>query len=130
MEEGRVGYSKGLVAEHIRFTKAFKNTIHVVPFLPPHTCGTNDPELLRAMMDITVWIERLQKFKMSDYYSELRVYINAYSGGLEPTIQNTQRHKMQRHIMTKIICATSGLVWAPPCRPWTARTRRGWSTSS
>ncbi len=25
MEEGRVGYSKGLVAEHIRFTKAFRN---------------------------------------------------------------------------------------------------------
>jgi hypothetical protein len=33
MEEGRVGYSKGLVAEYIRFTKAFKNTVHVV--IPP-----------------------------------------------------------------------------------------------
>jgi hypothetical protein len=35
MEEGRVGYSKGLVTEFIRLTKAFKGTIHVVPFLPP-----------------------------------------------------------------------------------------------
>ncbi len=96
MEEGRDGYSKGLVAEHIRFTKAFRNTIYVVPFLPPPICGTNDPELLRAIMDISVWIERLQKFKLSDYYSELRVYINAYSGGLEQTIQNTQRHKMPK----------------------------------
>jgi hypothetical protein len=96
MEEGRVGYSKGLVTEFIRFTKAFKNTVHVVPFLPPPLCGTNDPELLRAMLDITVWIEKLQKFKISDYYSELRVYITAYSGGLEQTIQNTQRHKMPK----------------------------------
>jgi hypothetical protein len=96
MEEGRAGYSKGLVTEYIRFTKAFKNTVHVVPFLPPPLCGTNDPELLQAMLDITVWIEKLQKFKISDYYSELRVYITAYSGGLEQMIQNTQRHKMPK----------------------------------
>ncbi len=62
MEEGRVGYSKGLVTEFIRFKKAFKNTVHVVPFLPPPLCGTNDLELLRAMLDITVWREKLQKF--------------------------------------------------------------------
>ncbi len=96
MEEGRVGYSKGLVTEYIRFTKAFKNTVHVVPFLTPPLCGTNDPELLRVMLDITVWIEKLQKFKISEYYSELRVYITAYSGCLEQTIQNTQRHKMPK----------------------------------
>jgi hypothetical protein len=96
MEEGRVGYSKGLVTEYIRFSKAFKNTVHVVPFLPPPICGTNDPELLRAMMDISVWIEKLQKFKLSEYYSELRAYITSYSGGLEQTIQNTQRHKMPK----------------------------------
>jgi hypothetical protein len=35
MEEGRVGYSKGLVTEYIRFSKAFNNTVHVVPFVPP-----------------------------------------------------------------------------------------------
>jgi hypothetical protein len=39
MEEGRVGYSKGLVTEFIRLTKAFKGTIHVVPFLPPPPGG-------------------------------------------------------------------------------------------
>jgi hypothetical protein len=42
MEEGRVGYAKGLVTEQIRFSKAFKNTVHVVPFVPPPICGTND----------------------------------------------------------------------------------------
>jgi hypothetical protein len=35
MVEGRVGYSKGLFTEYIRFSKAFNNTVHVVPFMPP-----------------------------------------------------------------------------------------------
>jgi hypothetical protein len=35
MEEGRVGYDKGLVTEYIRLSKVFKNTVHIVPFLPP-----------------------------------------------------------------------------------------------
>jgi hypothetical protein len=52
MEEGRVGYSKGLVTEHIRLSKVFKNTVHVVPFLPPPMGGTNDSELVRSLMDI------------------------------------------------------------------------------
>jgi hypothetical protein len=51
MEEGCVGYFKGLVTEYIRFSKAFNNTVHVVPFLPPPLCGTNDSELMRAMLD-------------------------------------------------------------------------------
>ncbi len=128
MEEGRVGYSKGLVTEFIRFTKAFKNTDHVVPFLPPPLCGTNDPELLRAMLDITVWIEKLQKFKISDYYSELRVYITAYSGGLEQTKQNTQRHKMPKafeaYNLARTTCAMIGRVLAPPWSLWIRRMRR------
>ncbi len=35
MEEGRVGYTKALLTETIRFTKCFKGNGHVVPFLPP-----------------------------------------------------------------------------------------------
>jgi hypothetical protein len=96
MDESRVGYTKGLVTEFIRFSKAFNNTVHVVPFLPPPLFGTNNPELLRAMMDVSMWIEKLQKFKLSDYYSELRAYIIANSDGGEQSFQNTQRHKMPK----------------------------------
>jgi hypothetical protein len=49
LEEGRVGYSKALVTENIRFTKCFKGNVHEVPFLPPPLGGTNDPELIRSM---------------------------------------------------------------------------------
>jgi hypothetical protein len=46
---------KGLFSEYIRFSKAFKNTVHVVQFLPPTLCGTNDTELMRSMLDISMW---------------------------------------------------------------------------
>jgi hypothetical protein len=69
MEEGRVGYSKGLVTEYIRFSKAFNSMVHVVPFIPPPLCGTNDQELMRGMLDMARWVERLQKCDLNDYLS-------------------------------------------------------------
>ncbi len=75
MEEGRVGYAKGLVTEQIRFSKAFKNTVHVVPFVPPPICGTNDPDLMRAILDTAGWLEKVQKWKMPDYYADLKLHI-------------------------------------------------------
>jgi hypothetical protein len=96
MEEGRVGYSKGLVTEYIRFSKAFNNTVHVVPFLPPPLCSTNDSELLRAMLDISRWIERLQKWDLNEYYSELKLHILTTGTGEELTELATSRHKMPK----------------------------------
>jgi hypothetical protein len=96
MEEGRVGYSKGLVTEYIRFSKAFNYTVHVVPFLPPPLCGTNDSELMRAMLDISPWIERLQKCDLNEYYSELKLHILTTGTGEELTELATSRHKMSK----------------------------------
>jgi hypothetical protein len=96
MEEGRVGYAKGLVTEYIRLSKVFRNTVHVVPFLPPPIGGTNDPELVRSMMDILSWIEKVQKWDMTAYLGAYRARV--FSGGIGPeqTSQNTQRHKMPK----------------------------------
>ncbi len=94
MEEGRVGYSKGLVTEYIRFSKAFNNTVHVVPFMPPPLCGTNDQDLMRGMLDIARWIERLQKWELNDYLSELNLHILTAGEGPELTEMVTTRHKM------------------------------------
>ncbi len=96
MEEGRVGYAKGLVTEYIRLSKVFKNTVHIVPFLLPPIGGTNDPELVRSVMDILSWIEKLQKWDMSAYLGAYRARV--FSGGIGPeqTNQNTQRPKMPK----------------------------------
>ncbi len=67
MEEGRVGYAKALVTEQICFSKAFKNTMHVVPFVSLPMCRANDPELMRAILDISGWLDKVQKWKLTDY---------------------------------------------------------------
>jgi len=96
MEEGRVGYSKGLVTEYIRFSKAFNNTVHVVPFVPPPLCGTDDQELMRSMLDMARWVERLQKWELNDYLSELKLHILTTGEGAELKEMVTSRHKMPK----------------------------------
>ncbi len=65
-------YAKGLVTEYIRLSKVFRNTVHVVPFLPPPIGGTNDPELVRSMIDMLSWIEKVQKWDMPAYLGAYR----------------------------------------------------------
>jgi hypothetical protein len=77
-------------------SKFFRNTVHIVPFLPPPTGGTNDPELVRAMLDILSWIEKLQKWDLSAYAGAYRARIFAAGIGPEQCNQNTQRHKMPK----------------------------------
>ncbi len=67
--------AESLVTEQIRFNKAFKKTVHVVPFIPPPLCGTNDPDLMRAILDIAGWLDKVQKWKLTDYYSDLKLHI-------------------------------------------------------
>ncbi len=101
-----------LVTEYIRFSKAFKGSVHFVPFLPPPLGGTNDPELIRAMLDVLSWLEKLQKWDVSAYYNAYRAQIYATGTGTEQTGQNTQRHKMP-----KSYDAYNDKVFI--CHPWT-----------
>jgi len=96
MEEGRVGFAKGLVTEYIRLSKVFKNTVHIVPFLPPPIGGTNDPELVRSMMDILSWIEKVQKWDLNAYMGAYRACIFTGGTGPEQVNHNTQRYKMPK----------------------------------
>ncbi len=115
-----MGYTKALVTETIRFTKCFKGNVHVVPFLPPPLGGTNDPELIRSMLDILSWMEKLQKWDLSSYMHAYRAQIYATSSGPEQVGQNTQRHKL---IMTRFSFATLGQALALCFLPWTLMLR-------
>jgi hypothetical protein len=132
MKEGRVGYSKGLVTEYIRLSKVFKNTVHIVPFLPPLMGGTNNPELVGSIMDILSWIEKIQKWDLSPYLGAYRACI--FSGGTEPeqVNQNTQRHKMPKSFEAyndKVyMCHEWAGIRAGLAR-WTPPPRRVWSES-
>ncbi len=106
-----MGYSKWLVTEFIRFSKMFKYTVHVVPFLPPPLCGTNDPELIRSILDLIVYLKKVVKWDLSSYYEKLRCNIfDKGENGVQEG-QNTQRHKMP-----KTIEAYNDVV--SMCHPW------------
>jgi hypothetical protein len=94
MEEGLVGYVKCLGAEFRRFSKLFDFTVHVIPFIPPPVGGTNDPDLVSNLIHITTWLEKTQRWNISQYYGMLRQYVisSGRPGDLQP--QKTQRHKM------------------------------------
>ncbi len=110
MEEGRVGYAKALVTEQIRFSKAFKNTVHVVPFVPPPLCGTNDPDLMQAILDVAGWLEKVQKWKLPDYYADLKLHVITGGEGDEQQ-QFTTRQKLP-----KTLDAYNDRVYM--CHPW------------
>ncbi len=110
MEEGRVGYAKALVTEQIRFGKAFKNTVHVVPFVPPPLCGKNDPDLMRAILDVAGWLEKAQKWKLPDYYADLKLHVITGGEG-EDQQQFTTRQKLP-----KSLDAYNDRVYM--CHPW------------
>ncbi|MFN9960148.1 MAG: hypothetical protein ACK55I_44265, partial [bacterium] len=75
MEEGLVGYAKSLGAEFRRFSKLFDFTVHLIPFIPPPAGGTNDPDLVINLLHITTWLERVQRWNLSQYYGILRNFV-------------------------------------------------------
>jgi hypothetical protein len=110
------GYSmRGWSSEYVRCSKAFKNTMHIVSFLPPPMGGTNNPELVCSLMGP---VGVLQGFRAQIYSACLAP---------EQTNQNTKRRKCQR--MTRCPCFTSRQVLVLAFRSWTL-SRRGWSSIS
>jgi hypothetical protein len=94
MEEGMVGYAKSLGAEFRRFSKLFDFTVHVIPFIPPPAGGTNDPDLISNMVHTTTWLEKVQRWNLSQYYGILRQYVISSGTPGDLQMQKTQRHKM------------------------------------
>jgi hypothetical protein len=94
MEEGLVGYAKGLGTEIRRFSKLFCFTVHVIPFIPPPYCGTNDPDLISNMVHITTWLEKVQRWNIGAYHKLVREYVIAGGPPDDRQVQKTQRQKM------------------------------------
>ncbi len=94
MEEGLAGYAKSLGAEIRRFTKLFCCTVHVIPFIQPPFCGTNDPDLVSNMVHITTWLEKVQRWNIGAYHKLNRDYVIAGGPPEDRQVQQTQRQKM------------------------------------
>jgi hypothetical protein len=126
MEEGPVGYSKGLVTEFIRLSKMFKYTVHVVPFLPPPLSGTNDPELVRSMVDFTIYLEKVVKWDLSSYYDKLQCYIfdeGRTASRKDRTQRGTKCQRRLRPTTMSSLCAIPGMSCSSHFPPWTQSWR-------
>ncbi len=89
-----MGYAKGLGTEIRRFSKLFCFTVHVIPFIPPAFCGTNDPDLVSNMVHITTWLEKVQRWNIGAYHKLIRDYVIAGGPTEDRQVQKTQRQKM------------------------------------
>ena len=83
MSQGPQGHAKSLCAEVRRLNGLFHNTVTVVPFVPIPLYGTNSSSLVMGMVDITEWLDSVQKPPLSGYNSAVRSYIlsSVWEGG-------------------------------------------------
>jgi len=54
---GLTAYTDKLVIEFKRFSSMFRNQVYVVPYLPMPLCGTDDPNLVKLIMDLSMWMD-------------------------------------------------------------------------
>jgi hypothetical protein len=75
MSQGPQGHAKSLCAEVQRLNGLFHNSVSVVPFLPIPLYGTNSTSLVMGIVDVTEWLDSVQKPPMSGYNSAVRSYV-------------------------------------------------------
>jgi len=75
MKVGLSVYTDRIITECRRFNSFFKGKVVVVPFLPLPLCGTNDPVLIRRLMDLSQWLDHQADYCLSTYNSLVRMHI-------------------------------------------------------
>jgi hypothetical protein len=83
MSQGPQGHAKSLCAEVRRLNGLFHNYATVIPFVPIPLYGTNSSSLLMGMVDITEWLDSVQKPPLSGYNNAIRSYVmsSVWEGG-------------------------------------------------
>jgi hypothetical protein len=83
MSQGPQGHAKCLCAEVRRLNGLFHNSVTVVPFVPIPMYRTNSSSLVKGIVNITEWLDSVQKPPMSGYNSAVRSYImsSVWEGG-------------------------------------------------
>jgi hypothetical protein len=74
----RVGlavYADKLVSECRRFRAMFKGQVTTVPFTPMPLCGSSDPNLIRLLMDLSLYLDSFRGAAGKAYNAGIRSYI-------------------------------------------------------
>jgi hypothetical protein len=86
LKQGEVSYAMASVRESKRFAGLFNNNVKTIPFIPIPLAGTDNPTLVRRMVDTSLWLESLDQHCLSSYHSALRKLITASFGPSNRTV--------------------------------------------
>jgi len=75
-KEGMSSYSTKMVTECRRFRAMFKNQVVVIPFTPMPLCGTSDSNLVKLIMDYSLYMDSLGNNCHAQYNSAVRDHIH------------------------------------------------------
>ncbi len=83
MSQGPQGHAKSLCAEVRRLNGLFHNSVTVVLFVPIPMYRTNSSSLVMGIVDITEWLDSIQKPPLSGYNNAVRSYVmsSVWEGG-------------------------------------------------
>ncbi len=74
-------YIERAVNEVRRFNSMFKGSVTVLPFAPPPLCGISDPETIRSLFDLSLWLDSTPGYCLAKYNTALRTMLSS----LRPT---------------------------------------------
>jgi len=75
---GITAYANKLVTECRRFQAMFRNQVVVVPFAPLPLCGTNNPNLIKLLMDFSLYMDNMNSSCLNGFNALIREYINEF----------------------------------------------------
>jgi hypothetical protein len=74
-KSGIASYTDKLVTEVRRFNSMFHNKVMVVPFVPLPLCGTDDPELSKLILDLSLYMDIQENNCHLEYNAKIRTCI-------------------------------------------------------
>jgi hypothetical protein len=86
LKQGEVSYAMASVRESKRFAGLFNNNVKTIPFIPIPLAGTDNPTLIRRMVDTSLWLESLDQYCLSSYHTSLRKLITDSFGPANRTV--------------------------------------------
>ncbi|MFO0007169.1 MAG: hypothetical protein ACK559_39255, partial [bacterium] len=70
--EGLANYAGETINAVRRFNSMFKGKIVTLPVAPPPLCGIPDPDTVRSLFDLSLWLDSTPSYCLSRYNQALR----------------------------------------------------------
>jgi hypothetical protein len=130
------GYSSACINAKRRLTGAIKGVV-VIPFIPPPLGGCNDTEVIRSVIDTSIWLGSIPGYALSETSKGLvdmvmdDIAAEVGGGGL-PTMTDRSFFRSHLRVMTvNMSPVLVGQAFRPLCPPGLKPTKKNiWICSS